>query len=467
MKTKPFKHQAEEYEKHWFDFERALLWSMRTGKSKTIIDTACALYQACEIEGVLILGPNGVHLNWILLQLGEHHWDNVPYSGYAWRSSDPDKFTSADALRFVPGLAWLTVNMEVLIDKDVQKAISLFMRSRRKILLVVDESHHFGKPGSKRTKHARTLGKHSRYRRILTGTTIENSPLRAYSQYEILKRGALGFATYEEFQDNFAVFKRSRNRQYEILKNYKNLPDLRRSLAKYSSVVLREQCEDLPPIMPDTRYYEPSDAQRRLFTALKKQDIDILIELGFQEPPTGGALFTKLQQIEGGYLKTPGGLLTIGSPKFNIVLEEIEGYTSVIIWFEYIHEIENTAHELQKKGFTVGKVHGQAGNREDVLQAFKARAFPVLLAQSKSIGEGRDLSNAKKIIWYSQTPDAVVRSQASERATKVGGTSVEIIDIMCPHGIDEYYKGITTKKTAVADDVARRGLQLVLEGFNI
>lgn len=42
FKTSPYEHQLLEFERYGLDRARALLWTMRTGKTKVIIDTACA-----------------------------------------------------------------------------------------------------------------------------------------------------------------------------------------------------------------------------------------------------------------------------------------------------------------------------------------------------------------------------------------------------------------------------------------
>jgi hypothetical protein len=44
FKTTPISHQLEEFNTHWKDRARGLLWEMGTGKSKETIDQ-CALYE--------------------------------------------------------------------------------------------------------------------------------------------------------------------------------------------------------------------------------------------------------------------------------------------------------------------------------------------------------------------------------------------------------------------------------------
>src|SRR5262245_44090226 len=82
-----FAHQEEEWE-HRYDTARALLWQMRTGKTRTVVEHACALYDSLSINGVVVVAPNGVHRQWAEEQI--HMWGRGKQDGFAWRYSDPD-----------------------------------------------------------------------------------------------------------------------------------------------------------------------------------------------------------------------------------------------------------------------------------------------------------------------------------------------------------------------------------------
>ena len=77
FKLKPFNHQREELFSHGLDSQRAIFWEQGTGKSKLTIDTACMLWLAKKINGVVVIAPNGVHRNWIEEELPAHLPDEV------------------------------------------------------------------------------------------------------------------------------------------------------------------------------------------------------------------------------------------------------------------------------------------------------------------------------------------------------------------------------------------------------
>jgi len=72
-------HQAEELESFGTDKSRGLLWGMRTGKSRVIVDSACALRSGNRIRGGLVFAPNGVHMNWVLKQIPFHFWPGMTW----------------------------------------------------------------------------------------------------------------------------------------------------------------------------------------------------------------------------------------------------------------------------------------------------------------------------------------------------------------------------------------------------
>ena len=90
----------------------------------------------------------------------------------------------------------------------------------------------------------------------------------------------------------------------------------------------------------------------------------------------------------------------------------------------------------------------------------------VLVGHPKSGGQGLDLSAAQKIIWYSHTFDAIIRSQADERATMVGGENIPIIDLVAP-GVDKYILKNVLKKVSIAEALVREGMRDVLKGIDL
>ena len=477
---KPFKHQAKEWDNR-AQRARGLLWDMRTGKSKSVIDKAYHLYGCFEIKGVLVIAPNGVHRNWTDLQIPEHAWEPYP-AAFAWQFSNPNNF--ADYMQFLDqdGLLWMVVNMEVIIRDEVAKAIQFFLKCiDRNGMIVFDESHHFSKPGAKRTKRAKALAKAFPYRMILSGTESEDSPLQSYSQFELLNNMALGHRTYGDFKERYSEWETiyTKGRSFPKLVGYKNLDELKARKAKYVTIVERKDCEDLPEVQIDRRIIEMTPKQRKLWRDVKTRAIDTVEKYNIK---AGGATMFTLQQIEGGFISktTPddqigrkirevkGVVQSMRNAKLNAVKDELNTCKgSMIIWCTYIHEIKAVQAMLAQ--FKPVLLYGATSinDRRQALRDFQSKTRRIIISQPRAGGEGTEMSAAEKIIWYSGTPSATVRKQAMARASKIGGHSIQVVDLVVPGGIDEYFLEIIAKKSTIAEEMKRFGVNELLEGINV
>lgn len=477
MRLPPYRHQASEFERRRAP-ARALFWQQRTGKSKLIIDQACALYLEGLLDGVLVVAPNGVHGNWVWKELPKHHWEDVAYAAHAWRFSDDENderfraFLEDAAL--CGGLAWLTVNLESLIRDEVLRAVNRFRRLFPRHMLVFDEAHHFGRAGSKRTARARAWARKAAFRRILTGTPVEESPLRAFSQFELLEKGALGFTRYQDFEARYAVYERRTTRggrSYPTIKEYQNLDELKERIAQYASVVLREDCEDLPPLIRTSRYVEPTPQQLRLYRAILTRIEEDLERVGLYDAVQGGERLIKLQQVLSNFVIGDDGRVNAiagPNPKLEALMDEVDevGDGKTLVWCQFTEDIRRVCVELEKRGIPHVQYHGKmkgSKDREAGLRRFEAyRGRMVFVGQPEAGGEGLTIP-AQKIVWYSHTAKARVRAQADERATIAGGGAVAVVDLEVHGSIDTYLLALTERKRDLADDVARHGLRAVLE----
>ncbi|UYA99048.1 DNA helicase [Xanthomonas phage vB_Xar_IVIA-DoCa10] len=472
-----YKHQQDEWDRHRDDDARALLWQMRTGKTKAVLDLACYRYEKGDITGILVLAPNGVHVNWVRRQLPIHMWEGIQYVAHAWQASEahkPGHAASLDrCLTHTDGLAVFAVNSESIIhDKPAALIKKFLQRHKGKCMLVVDESHDFRSPGSKRTKRARALKRYCRVRRTLTGTSVSNSPLAAYSQFELLADHALGFATFGEFESNFAYYvqeKTKGGRSYDRLDHYRNLDDLQARMAQWASVVLREDVDDMPDLLMDPRTILLSDDMQAQYKKLLKEMILELEEGGEVEAVEGGVRVIKLQQLLSGWvIDSEGNVRDMVSdeenPRLQGMLEDVrESDRKTIVWCKFREDIRRVVRTLEKAGVGCveyhGNVHSQAKRQEAIDRFNNDPSVKVFVGQPKAGGAGLDLSAADVILWYSHTFDLIERDQANERATQIGGKTVTIRDYVTPGSVDEYILANLDSKRSVSEELAGRGLR--------
>lgn len=493
-KTEPWHHQLVEFDLGVELPARALLWQMRTGKTKQIVDTASHLYRRDLIDAVIIFAPNGVHENWTRREVPLHGWDDINHITLPWRTaicsaSAGNRMSKADYLvwedahrswwdafaqvkkqhQHRQGLVWMTFNTESMIREDVRKVIAGLLRKHR-CLVVWDESSDFRTPGSSRSLMSRALARRAPFRRILDGTVVTNSPLHAFSQYELLEKAALGFGKYEDFKDRYAIYEKQRRgrREVPILVDYQNLDELRARMAPYSSVVLRGDCNDLPDVVPRTRHVVLSPQQERAYQELHERTT---IEIGNDEVSLGERInrVMKFQQIVSGFVIDENKVThTIpgGNPRLDALADEVYlASGKVLIFCLFQEEIDNVKHRLMVDGWDVVEYHGRVSG-EDKLRALDRftndGAVKALIGQYQSISRGLELSAAGTILCYSHTFNAIHRQQGIERATKMMGTNVDLVDFMAP-GVDGYVLRSTSDKVATADLVAGKGMQDILK----
>ena len=127
-------------------------------------------------------------------------------------------------------------------------------------MMVVDESARIKNIGAKQTKEIIKLGHHAQYRRILTGTPVLNSPFDIYSQFEFLHPSIIDHYSFYSFKNYFGVFEKKTNwgagKQYDELKSYRNLEELKGLIAPHSFRITKKECLDLPRKIYTKRYFK-------------------------------------------------------------------------------------------------------------------------------------------------------------------------------------------------------------------
>ena len=479
-RTKRWKHQSLEFQVGREKRSRMLIWPMRSGKTRACIDKACFQFSQRNIEGVIVIAPNGVHLNW-LKEIEKWAWPtNVfGHKTFAWETSKrgfPEKEKVWREVLMHRGLKWFSVNMEALTHEDNKRAIRQFKKQcHDKFFLIVSEAHHFGHAGAKRTKQARSLAYHAEYVMTETGTPILTSPLRAFSQYELLAPGALGFGGYTKFKEYYADFedRPSRSRSYKKVANYKNLDELTRKISKWSSLVLREELGDMPALVRTERPVVMSDSQRKAYLQMVAEH---LAEIGDDEisAEEAGPRMTKLHQILSGYLIKDGISITVDedAPIYEACIDEVKGTFpgKTLIWCRFKEDIRRLAVKLKRAGFNTVQYHGDLSpdDREANRRLFLTDdRFTVCIGTPNAGGEGLDFSAADAVIFFSAPPNARMVAQAEERATVKGGKTVYIVRMTTPGTVSDRIYQIIDGNIKLADSITGHGLRDLLRQTDI
>ena len=464
FKTKPYKHQLTALEKSVDKKEYGYFMEMGTGKSKVLVDNMAMLYDKGKINGALIIAPKGVYRNWYSQEIPTHLASHIKPKMVLWTALTSKTKEKEYQTLFETGfdLHVLIMNVEAFSTKKGAEFAYKFLSSH-KTLMVVDESTTIKTPTSKRTKAIVTLGKHAKYRRILTGSPVTKSPLDLYSQCAFLNDELLDYTSFYAFRNRYAhmVERNFGGRRVQIVGSYQRLDELEQTLKKFSYRVMKEDCLDLPDKIYIKRSVDLTDEQTKAYATMKSAALASL-KGKMATAPHVLTQMMRLHQITCGHLKNDDGTITeLKNNRLNElldVLDEIEG--KAIIWANYIHDIERITTAIKKKygDDSIIQYYGaiKADQRQNNIKLFqdpnsKARFF---IGNPQTGGYGITLTAANNVIYYSNGYDLEKRLQSEDRAHRIGQKkSVTYIDFMTEKTVDEKIVKALRKKINIASTV--------------
>lgn len=467
---KPYGHQLNALNERAHHTALGLLWEQGTGKTKGTIDNAAMLRQCKAIDAVIIIAPNGIHLNWSRNELPSHAC--FEYTAHEWRSSLTDtaaKRLSEDAM--AAEFPWLCVNAEALRAKRCVDLVYGLLRKRR-VLLVVDESEIIKNPSAFTTKAVTALGKHAKYRRILSGTPMTQSPMDLWSQLRFLDDAALGaYKNKVSFRTRFCREEPLRLGPRTVMKivGGQNMDELARLVSQTCVRVSKKDCLDLPEKIYQTRLIPLSDTQRKMYEEMKKRSI---LELT-QEQTANGVVSAKnvlhrvivLHGITAGFIKTDEGMVVDiegGNPRVEALIEDcsrIQG--KIIIWCVYRAGMARAAHALREEfgEEAVVEYHGDVSNEERhrVIERMQNDPKCRFMVANKAAARGLTLTAASTCIYFMNSANYGDRAQSEDRIHRIGQRNQCLyIDYVAEKTVDERFIELLRNKTTMSDDLLVR-----------
>jgi len=455
FKTKPYAHQEQAWKDSWRERYYGLFMEMGTGKSKVAIDTLAALFEQKEVDTALILAPKGVFDNWYKKEIPMHMPDRIDCRMVRWQSNFTKKYSEEIAKIAVPQqrepntLNILVMNIEALSTKKGAASAAKYLELNPDNMVIVDESTTIKNRNAMRTKTVVNLGRRAKYRRILTGSPITQSPMDLFSQCDFLSPDALNFKSYYGFQARYAVLVKRQSgsgRPFNKIVGYRKLDELSEKLDKFSRRVLKKDCLDLPSKVYTTRNIPLTNEQAKLYNQMNQL---ALARLENGELATTQSVLTqimRLHQITCGFLRPDEGDI---EPIVNNrlaglleIVEEVQG--KAIIWGTWTYDIQKIAEALRDRfGMdSVATYHGGTPQeeRQEIVDAFQDETSPLrfFVGQPRTGGYGITLTAANTVIYYSNSYDLEIRLQSEDRAHRIGQTeSVTYIDLISPNTVDE------------------------------
>jgi SNF2 family DNA or RNA helicase len=479
MKTSGMRHQLTALQRMEGRRYYALFMEQGTGKTWTILADAERLYAQGKIDSLLVVAPNGVHLNWVNREIPTHMEGNIV--ARAWRSGAGVRYKRQLEALFQPRkpgepvpLRVLAINIDVLVTKPGYDFAERFLLSGR-AMIALDESSRIKNPDSARTNALLRLRNKALCARIASGTPISNAPTDVFAQMEFLRSGLLGTTSYRAFvaeyaelmsadhpmmkrmvqQNPRAAFAQVIARDHNGNPRWRNLDKLQRLLEPHSFRVRKSECLDLPEKIYTTLTFELDAKQHRAYEKMR-DELRIVLEDDSEIPVSELASIMKLQQITSGYVNTPFGLqyVTDGNPRLRAMMDAVEDVDGqFIVWARFREELDAISTALTDAGVKCVSYHGGVGREDreaavDMFQSGEVRAF---IGQPQSGGIGLTLTAAETVIYFSNDFNLETRLQSEDRAHRIGTRrNVRYIDLAAENTIDEKITRILQRKKSVA-----------------
>ena len=449
-RTEPYQHQRDAFEQSAERSNYAYFMEMGCGKSKVLIDNAAYLFEAGRITTLVIVAPKGVYRNWVLKEIPAHMPERVPLCVATWRSgpNKAQKQELMDALNYHDGLRVLVVNVEAFVSDKCVRYVHEFM-DKEDVLFAVDESTTIKNHKAKRTKVVTRLAQSCKYRRILTGSPVTQSPMDLFSQCGFLDPDLLGYDNFYAFQARYAIMKRMNMgaHSFNHIVGYRNMDELSLTIKGFSSRVLKKDCLDLPPKTYTIRNVTLDPEQARQYESMRRSAMVIMNDDAIFATEAMTQLL-RLQQILCGYLPIDdeGTLVDIPTRRLDALMDTIEETSGkIIIWARFRKDIQRIEEALAKKyGYSsVGSYYGDTNEdaREELVRNFsdsdhETRFF---VGNPQTAGYGLTLTSAHTVIYYSNDFNLETRVQSEDRCHRIGQNHpVTYIDLVAEGTVDEH-----------------------------
>lgn len=478
FQTEPFKHQLQAWERSKDKKSFAYLMEMGTGKTKVLIDVSAYLWEQGEIDGLVVVAPNGVHRQFINEQLPEHLPERIPTLTATFRSGAGVKLKrhlekllkkTKEHFRVV------AVNVESLSHKSGSGYLERVLKSGR-FLLAVDESSTIKTPSARRTKTLVRLSKFAKYRRILTGSPITRGVEDLFTQFRFLDPKIIGLKSFYVFRNRYCItapIPGAPSARARRIVGYRNLGDLQEKIAPHSFRIKKDECLDLPDKIYMTSQVPMHPDQERLYRELKEQLLVELQDGTIMAAPLAVVRLMRLQQIVCGHVprdpEDNDGRWTQVPYKGEVprvvrareLSEESQG--PVIIWARFRADLDLLQQALRPLGTVRYDGTVSDDDREQAIEDWRNGDAKVFLGQPAVGGLGLNLVGASTVIYYSNSFNAEHRWQSEDRAHRLGTVNrVTYVDLLSPGTLDSKIREALTKKEDIAS-MTLSGIRRILD----
>jgi SNF2 family DNA or RNA helicase len=343
-----------------------------------------------------------------------------------------------------PCLQTVIVNYDSMWRGALNKALEKYVK--HDAMIILDESQRIKNRTTEAAKACIRLGDICKYKMILTGTPVTQSPLDFFSQYKFLDSEIFG-TRYSNFEQRYCVKGGFNN--YEIV-DYNNLEELARKAHSIAYRCTKDECLDLPDTIDQIEYTMLKDS-REMYDTMER-DFIVSLDNGMNiQAPVVLSQILRLQQITGGFLPLHDQVdktkivsyQQVGHEKLDVLKDLLEDINKkVVIFCRFKPELRTIEDILTSMGKGVLTLSGEtpADRRGKICDLFQHdKGVDAIVAQIQVGGSGIDLYAADTMIFYSMDYSYADYEQAKARIHRMGQKSdhCTYIHLIAKNTIDE------------------------------
>lgn len=496
FRTKPYRHQIDGIKKAFAQFNRglgvALLFSPRTGKTKTAIDIAGMLSMKKNLRKVVVICPNRVIGTWVQ-EFALHSplvIQTIMWDAKARKEPIPQPPSAYDLQVVIVNYEAFAVPGHRTPSGARSKADGRFKYRKMlqdwiggdEALLIVDESHRLKNPSGKASNLILTLRSLFYPHVILmTGTPITKAKRAAdiYMQWQMINPDRFPWgSTYEDFRRHTGVWSSNGPGGVPIWRRERpeGMGDLQKGLHADGIVVTREECFDLPAALPDRIIDVPlSRATAKHYDEMAREMVTLLEDGNMAEASIPLVATLRLSQITSGFVgvmephprnpdKQVSRPVRVGTEKIDVLrkllaeetVEEDEPVIIVARWKADIRAAQNVCEDLGIPAYTIAGGMSRS-DTDDALRLFKRHTdtAAAMIVQPAAGGVGLDMRTAGHMIWMSLTPSWVDYTQMKDR-NALHSRAVRFTYLMVPDTVDHLLYQVLQHDGDVSRAILRR-----------
>jgi len=361
-------------------------------------------------------------------------------------------------IKFHPNVDIYILNYESLLSATKLNALRNLINAAP-FMCVLDESSRMKNHKAKTTKALLALRDKFKYRIVMSGTPAPNCEFEYWAQMSFIASGIVHESFYP-FRSYYFHLERDRNGRKEFAagpiyskaaaqemfqRGWHYAMTTQRRAALMSRIALhahyarKAECLDLPDQVDEVRSVEMSEKQTSIYRSMKN-DLIAEIKESYIVAQVALAKIMKLRQIGSGFaINDQGKIVDIDNggnklKELENVLEEA-GKQQIIIWCQFVHEVEQIKALLLDRAVTL---YGETKDRDGSISAFKEGRAQYLIAHPRSAGHGLTFVNCSLEIFYSLDYSWELYEQARGRIHRAGQVNkCTYVHLICKDTIDE------------------------------